>query len=73
MLTQGLTYQALFDGFAWDLPDRLNMATQACDNWAEAEPDRVAIIDLTAERRDVTYRQLRAMADGLAQCWWHAG
>ena len=66
MLTQGLTYQALYDGFAWDLPDRLNMATQACDNWAEAEPDRVAIIDLTAERKDITYRQLQAMANGLA-------
>lgn len=50
----------------WNLPDRLNMAGQTCDDWAAAEPGRVAIIDLTDGRRDVSYGELKALADGLA-------
>jgi acetyl-CoA synthetase len=61
-------YGALAAGFRWDIPARLNMAVQVCDTWAEAEPDRVAILDLSGEGpRDVSYGALRAMADGLAQ------
>ncbi|MBC7178489.1 MAG: AMP-binding protein, partial [Roseovarius sp.] len=61
-------YGALVAGFRWDIPARLNMAAQVCDSWAEAEPDRVAILDLSGEGpRDVSYGALRAMADGLAQ------
>jgi acetyl-CoA synthetase len=60
-------YGALVAGFRWDIPARLNMAAQVCDSWAEAEPDRVAILDLSGEGpRDVRYGALRAMADGLA-------
>lgn len=66
MLTRAPTYDALRDGFAWNLPDQLNMAEQVCDRWAESDPDRVAIIDLTGPRRDVSYAQLRQLADGLA-------
>ncbi len=66
MLTPGQSYEALYAGFRWSLPERLNMATQACDAWADAEPHRTAIIDLTGERRDVSYAELRQMADGLA-------
>ncbi|QGX97983.1 AMP-dependent synthetase [Roseovarius faecimaris] len=67
MLTRTQTYEALCAGFSWDLPERLNMAEQVCDVWAEAEPERIAIIDLTGgARRDVSYGQLRAMADSLA-------
>jgi acetyl-CoA synthetase len=44
------------------------MATQVCDSWAEAEPGRVALIDLSGEGpREVRYGALRIMADGLAQ------
>ena len=60
-------YEALVAGFRWALPDRLNMAAQVCDAWAARDPGRVAIIDLTDGRRDVTYASLRAMADALAQ------
>ncbi len=60
-------YRALYDGFAWDIPARFNMAVQVCDDWAEAAPGRVAIVDLSGEGpRDVTYGQLRNMADRLA-------
>jgi len=66
MLERAETYDALLDGFAWDLPDRLNMAAQVCDDWAAREPERTAIIDLSGARRDVSYGDLRRMADSLA-------
>ena len=66
MLTRATSYGSLVDGFAWDLPDRLNMAAQVCDDWAAREPERTAIIDLSGARRDVSYGDLRRRADGLA-------
>lgn len=66
MLTQATSYDSLVGGFRWNLPDRLNMAAQVCDGWAEREPGRTAIIDLTDGRRDVSYGELRRLADGLA-------
>ncbi|SHK75783.1 acetyl-CoA synthetase [Roseovarius marisflavi] len=60
-------YAALCDSFAWDIPARLNMAVQVCDDWAARAPDRVAIVDLSGEgARDISYGQLRDMADRLA-------
>ncbi|MCL6283997.1 AMP-binding protein [Ruegeria sp. 2012CJ41-6] len=48
----------------WDLPDRLNMATQCL-----SQPvDQLAIIDLTGpQRRDISYGELDAMADGITR------
>ena len=66
MLRPASTYEALVDGFAWDLPDQLNMARQVCDDWAVAAPDKVAIIDLSDGRDEITYARLRRMADALA-------
>ncbi|HAW47943.1 MAG TPA: AMP-dependent synthetase, partial [Roseovarius sp.] len=61
-------YEALCDGFRWDIPARLNMAAQVCDDWAAREPDRLAIRDLSDEGpHEVSYGALRRMADGLAQ------
>jgi len=55
------------DTFSWDIPPRLNMAAQVCDDWAASEPARTAIIDMTGERRrDVSYAALREMAERLA-------
>ncbi len=66
MLTPVTSYDALRDGFDWALPAQLNMAAQVCDSWAEEAPDRVAIVDLSEGRDEVTYGRLRAMADALA-------
>src|SRR6056297_1557551 len=62
-----LAYDALVSGFRWDLPARLNMAVQVCDEWAVRDPERVAVLDLSEGRQDITYGQLRRMADGLAR------
>src|SRR6056297_273005 len=66
MLTR-LPYDALASTFRWDLPARLNMAVQVCDDWAARDPDRVAILDLSEAREEVSYGRLRQMADGLAR------
>ncbi|MBV7379093.1 AMP-binding protein [Maritimibacter dapengensis] len=65
MLEPTQHWEALRDGFRWDIPDRLNMAAQVCDDWAETDPERVAIIDDQAGA--ITYGRLREMADGLAR------
>ena len=67
MLPSDGTYDDLYRDFRWDIPERLNMARQVCDNWAVSEPDRTAIIDMTGpERREVSYSELLRASDGLA-------
>tara|TARA_R110002110_G_scaffold49669_17_gene147454 strand:+ start:15101 stop:16720 length:1620 start_codon:yes stop_codon:yes gene_type:complete len=53
--------------FTWKIPARFNIATACCDSWAMAEPDRVALIDVTAtgEKR-WTYGALKDASDRLA-------
>ncbi len=66
-LPQDQDFASLRNGFRWDVPPRLNMAAQACHDWAAREPDRVALIDLSeAARRDVTYGTLQGMTHALA-------
>jgi acetyl-CoA synthetase len=65
MLTRA-PYDTLYQGFRWQIPARLNMAAQVCDDWAETDPERVAIIDLTGQRQETSYGALREMADALA-------
>ena len=57
-------YRPALDGFAWDLPDRINMADQALAH----PPEAVAIVDMTgAVPCKVTYADLADRADGLAR------
>ena len=68
MLTPARDFDALRAGFRWEIPPQLNMARQVCDGWAEADPDRLAILDLSEGGRvELSYGALRAMADGLAR------
>ncbi len=67
MLQAGRSYEDLVAGFRWDLPLRLNMAVQVCDDWAARAPERLAILDLSGgDARRVSYGALRRMADALA-------
>jgi len=67
MLEQGRSYDELVAGFRWDLPARLNMATQVCDDWAARDPSRLAIVELSGgDAGRVNYGDLRRMADALA-------
>jgi len=66
MLPRGETFEAISSGFRWDIPARLNMAAQVCDDWADRAPGQVCIVDLSEGRVEVTYAALRGMADRLA-------
>ncbi len=59
--------------FRWEVPEQFNIARGCCDDWAEAEPDRPAIIDLSAGRRVWSYGELREASDRLAGVLSRAG
>ena len=62
MLDPRADYAALVQGFDWAFPPRLNMAAQILDDWAARAPDRVALIDMTDDRQDLTYGQVAALS-----------
>lgn len=67
MLDPAPSYDALCDTFAWDIPERYNIGVDVCDKWAEIDPDRIAIIDLTdGVRSDVSFAVLQYLSDHLA-------
>ncbi len=49
MLPEGDSYEAVRDRFVWRVPDRYNIAVDVCDRWADADPQRLALIH---KRRD---------------------
>ncbi len=50
------------------------MAVEVCDRWAEREPDRAAIIDLSGDaRQDVSFGQLKDLSDRIQQGLENAG
>lgn len=57
--------------FEWSIPDHYNMALDTCDRWADAEPDRIAlIVEDDSERPAERYtfsdvRRLSRQAAGL--------
>jgi acetyl-CoA synthetase len=67
MLHPATSYDDLCESFAWDIPARYNMGVDVCDKWAEIDPDRTAIIDLTdGTRTDVSFGALQYLSDHLA-------
>ena len=62
VLTGGSPYEALREGFRWEFPENLNMATQVCDFWAVKDPGRTAIIDLRQGRNDLSFGDLWALS-----------
>ena len=68
-------WQACCDAFEWPVLDHLNIADLCCDQWADAEPDRVALTDLAADgtRENWTYGALRDASDRFASLLKEAG
>jgi len=67
MLAKAATYDDLKSGFSWEIPELYNMGVDACDKWAETDPERTALIDLTSgERVDVSFAVLQYLSDRLA-------
>ncbi len=61
-------YDALRSAFSWDLPEKFNMARAICDDWAEREPDRTALIykHRDGEIENISFATVRDEANKLA-------
>ncbi len=61
-------YHALCRSFRWQVPAHYNIGVDACDRWAQREPDRVAIFDVRADGavEEVRYGALRDASNRLA-------
>jgi acetyl-CoA synthetase len=68
MLDPATSHDALVAGFRWRIPARFNIATACCDVWAEAEPERPAVIDVRPDggTEVLTFGALRSAANRLA-------
>ena len=66
MLTKAGSYQTLYQEFRWQIPERYNIAVNACDKWSDG--DRLALIDLKADGREERYsfRDLSRLSNRLA-------
>ena len=59
-------WDAMRAAFRWAIPDGFDIAQGCLWSWAEAEPDRTAIIDRSRGRRVWTYGALARAAEALA-------
>ncbi|TDR94882.1 acyl-CoA synthetase [Enterovirga rhinocerotis] len=68
MLKAGSTYDEVRDRFRWEVPEHYNIGTDVCDRWAEADPDRLALIEARADgsAREVSFRELRGLSNRFA-------
>lgn len=68
MLGQARDYDTLFATFRWAVPERYNIGVDVCDRWADADPGRVAIVEVGASGgvEAWTYARLREASNRLA-------
>jgi acetyl-CoA synthetase len=68
VLPQASDYDAIYRQFRWNIPANYNIGADICDRWAQAEPNRLAILHEHADgRRDeITYGRLRETSNRLA-------
>lgn len=68
MLVEKGSFEDVRRSFHWSIPDRFNIGVDICDKWAEADPTRLAIVDVdpAGTARDYTFADLRAMSNRLA-------
>jgi len=68
MLPPIRNYDELYRAFRWSIPARYNIGVDVCDRWADAEPDRLAIMHVRADGRHdaISYGFLRETSNRLA-------
>lgn len=75
VLEKRSTYEETYRDFRWKIPGRYNIAVDACDRWAEAEPDRLALMcrqpDGSTDRW--SYRRLATASNRFANVLRHHG
>jgi acetyl-CoA synthetase len=76
MLPEEDTYDRLVSAFRWKIPERYNIGVDVCDRWAEATPDHPALIvaaDARTQRRVVSFAELRALSNRMANLFAASG
>jgi acetyl-CoA synthetase len=58
-------HSELYEAFEWEIPDKFNTATYACDQWAKEE-NKVALIDHQDNGREYTYEEIQEAANRFA-------
>ncbi|WP_420391656.1 AMP-binding protein [Acuticoccus sp.] len=66
MLPRGATLDEVRRRFAWAIPERYNIGVDVCDRWADAAPDRPAIVDASSGTTITTFAELKARSNRLA-------
>jgi len=71
IFTQPSDWDALRRGFRWDVPEHFNIGVACCDDWARADPGRVAVVHMGAggEVEEFTYDRLRRASNALANAF----
>src|SRR6187455_224978 len=68
MLPNIRDYDQLYRAFRWPQPARYNIGVDVCDKWADADPNRLAILHIRADGRaeEITFGWLRETSNRLA-------
>jgi acetyl-CoA synthetase len=68
ILSPSRDYDVLYRQFRWELPSTYNIGVEACDRWAAAEPDRLALVHVRPDGRsdNISYGWLRDTSNRLA-------
>jgi acetyl-CoA synthetase len=68
MLPDAKDFDVLTRQFRWDIPARYNIGVDVCDRWADADPQRLAILHVHGDGREdrVSFGYLREASNRLA-------
>src|ERR1039457_3707174 len=68
VLTRLSNYDDIYRQFHWQVPARYNIGVDVCDRWAQAEPNRLAILHVRPDGGEdaITYGWLRETSNRLA-------
>lgn len=75
MLPNADSYADIVARFRWQIPERYNIAVDACDRWAASDPERPAILHLRADggTERVSFGRMAAMSNRLGNALRHHG
>jgi acetyl-CoA synthetase len=67
-LPHAATFDEVYRQFRWNIPAQYNIGVSCCDRWAQAEPDRLAILHVRPDgtQEEITYGWLRETSNRLA-------
>lgn len=67
MLKKGATYEEVYQGFRWDIPEYYNIGVDVCDKWA-GDASRPALIchDSTGKTQTFTFSEMKSLSNRLA-------